>query len=247
MSAGANAHFKCFLGNLSHSTDEAALKKALEHIESFAGVKVMYDKFDGKPRGFGWAYFNDTQGMKAAHALSNRILIHGRAVLIQPPRDANDGGDDPGAPAPKRRKPHKPIHGAIEIAHAGYAEMDKSAYQMALINQRRQRTVEDPAAGGELGAGLLLPQTLTPDAGPRGKQQLVPAVKMTVRAKPKAAGAAVGSAGAPALGPRSKVAAPAACDEPAQTPAAGAHAEAGAPSGAIAGLLAAYGDTDDSD
>lgn len=236
MSGGANAHFKCFLGNLSPSTDEAALKKVLEHIESFAGVKVMYDKFDGKPRGFGWAYFNDTQGMKAAHALNNRILIHGRAVLIQQPREANGVGEEGGPPPQKKRKPHKPIHGAIEIAHAAYADMDKSAYQMALVNQRRQRVVEDPAAG-ELHAGLLLPHPLAPEAAARGKPQRAMPAKLTVRAKPKgAAPKAAADMGAPA----GEESAPAAGGEDA---AASRTAASAAPSNAIAGLLAGYGES----
>lgn len=241
--AGANAHFKCFLGNLSPSADEAALKKALEHIESFAGVKIMYDKFDGKPRGFGWAYFNDTAGMKAAHALSNRILIHGRAVLIQQPREAGGTGEETGAPAPKRRKPHKPIHGAIEIAHAAYAEMDKSAYQMALINQRRQRVVEEPTSG-DLQSGLLLPQPFAPESAVREKQQSMP-VKLTVRAKPKgadpaAAGVRAGEAGG-------EEAAPATSDEPAPATAANRKAPSDAPGNPITGLLAGYGDSGSED
>jgi RNA recognition motif-containing protein len=236
MSAGANAHFKCFIGNLSHSADEQQLKKALEHIESFAGVKVMYDKFDGKPRGFGWAYFNDMAGMKAAHALSNRVLIHGRAILIQPPREASGGGDESGAPPPKKRKAHKPIQGAIEIAHAQYADMDRSAYQQARASQRRVRPVDEPAAA-DIQSGLLLPQTASP-AQPAARPAQPMAVKLTVRAKSKPNGTKPSDApGAPAADAR--IAAPAAA---AQTD----RPSVSAPTGAIA-LLQSYGDSDDAD
>ena len=227
-----NAHFKCFLGNLSHSTDEQALKKALEHIESFAGVKVMYDKFDGKPRGFGWAYFNDTQGMKAAHALSNRILIHGRAVLIQPPREAPGGGDESGAPPPKKRKPHKPITGAIEIAHAQYAEMDKSAYQHALVSQRRARVVDETAVA-DMQAGLLLPLLPGPIADKPAQQTGLPA-RLTVRAKPKAAGQSEREQAATGVGPSGATS-------------VGASASAPAVAGSAIALLQGYGDSDSDD
>jgi len=237
-----NAHFKCFLGNLSHSADEASLTKALEHIESFAGCKIMYDKFDGKPRGFGWAYFNDNVGMKAATALSNRVLIHGRAVMIQPPREEGGGGDDSGAPPQKKRKPHKPIHGAIEIAHAQYAEMDKSAYQQAKQQQRRHRVVDESELA-DLRAGVLLPQQVRPveAAGP-GKQPPIP-VRLTVRAKPKAgASLAAAKGGAQGTGPSRGAGTPSA----AAPVAADAQQLAGPAASSAIALLQDYGDSDDS-
>lgn len=244
------ANFKCFLGNLSHSAEEDAITKALEHIPSFAGAKIMYDKFDGKPRGFGWAFFNDTQGVKAAQALSNRILIHGRALTIQPPNDHNGGAEEDGGPPKKKRKPHKPVTGAIEIAHAHLADIDKSAYQAAMANQKRQRSLQ------EASAALHPPESWThpmPAAdGPRGKASAPSApvlpVQLTVRAKGGAGApskpAATALPPAPREGAEAAAAGQAARDGTSERVRAKAPAAAAPSSNAIA-LLQAYGESDD--
>lgn len=133
----APAPFKLYLGNLGNSVDEDTLRSKFEHIESFADVRVMYDKFDGKPRGFGWAFFHDMKGTKEATALHNRIVINGRAMVIQPPVEDHDAAGNP--VERRKRKVPKPIHSAIEIAHAYHAEMDKGTYERALRQHKRPR------------------------------------------------------------------------------------------------------------
>jgi len=242
MAGGQNAHFKCFLGNLGQSVDEDSLTKSLEHIESFAGVKVMYDKFDGKPRGFGWAWFNDMAGMKAATALSNRILIHGRAVLIQPPREGPGAPDEEGRGPQRKRKVHKPIQGPIEIAHAHLAEIDKQAYQSAISTQKRQRQVAEPLV--DMHRDLLLPQTKPgqpgdgPDERPKGQKAGGLPVKLLVKSK-----AGGGQEGVVQVGGE-RGGASGGAHVPSSAPPSQTGASKPEPASGMA-LLQAYGDSDD--
>ena len=86
-----------YVGNLSRTVTEDALRKLFEAFGAVSSVKIMTDKFTGEPRGFAFLTMEDEeQAQQAINALDNSDL-EGQRIRVntarQPqPRTPGQGG-----------------------------------------------------------------------------------------------------------------------------------------------------------
>jgi cold-inducible RNA-binding protein len=82
---------KIFVGNLSFSVTEAALRSAFEKYGSVASVSIVTDRDTGQPRGFGFVEMpNDTEAQKAMNGL-NGMDLEGRTLNVNEARPKSEG------------------------------------------------------------------------------------------------------------------------------------------------------------
>jgi len=82
---------KIFVGNLSFSVTEAALRSAFEKYGSVASVSIVTDRDTGQPRGFGFVEMpNDTEAQKAMNGL-NGTDLEGRTLNVNEARPKSEG------------------------------------------------------------------------------------------------------------------------------------------------------------
>jgi RNA recognition motif-containing protein len=90
---------KIYIGNLEFSLTEEDIRKAIEEkgIE-VKEVKIITDKFTGRPKGFGFAEFETKEQAQQAidalngQELNGRALQVNRARKMRPKRDFGGGG-----------------------------------------------------------------------------------------------------------------------------------------------------------
>jgi cold-inducible RNA-binding protein len=94
---------KLFVGNLSFSTGEDALRQAFEPFGTLQSVSVISDRMTGQSRGFGFVEFeNAADAQKAIESLDGRE-VDGRTISVNVARERQatprsfGGGDDRGA------------------------------------------------------------------------------------------------------------------------------------------------------
>lgn len=86
-----------YVGNLSRTVTEDALRKLFSGYGEVTSAKVMVDKFTGEPRGFGFIVMpNDEEANQAMTALNGQELEGSRLRVneARPPvqREGNAGG-----------------------------------------------------------------------------------------------------------------------------------------------------------
>jgi cold-inducible RNA-binding protein len=82
---------KIFVGNLTFSVTEAALRSAFEKYGSVASVTIVTDRDTGQPRGFGFVEMpNDTEAQKAMNGL-NGTDLEGRTLNVNEARPKSEG------------------------------------------------------------------------------------------------------------------------------------------------------------
>ncbi|XP_059630525.1 glycine-rich RNA-binding protein RZ1A-like [Cornus florida] len=74
--------YRCFIGNLSWSTSDRALKEAFEKFGHLIEAKVVLDKFSGRSRGFGFVSFDDKRSMEDAIEEMNGMDLDGRSITV---------------------------------------------------------------------------------------------------------------------------------------------------------------------
>ncbi|MBY0109592.1 MAG: RNA-binding protein [Candidatus Babeliaceae bacterium] len=83
-----------YVGNLSRTVTEDALRKLFEAFGAVSSVKIMTDKFTGEPRGFAFLTMeDDEQAQQAINALDNSDL-EGQRVRVntaRPPQPRTPG------------------------------------------------------------------------------------------------------------------------------------------------------------
>lgn len=83
-----------YVGNLSRTVTEDALRKLFEAFGTVSSVKIMTDKFTGEPRGFAFLTMEDEeQGQQAINALDNSDL-EGQRIRVnvaRPPQPRTPG------------------------------------------------------------------------------------------------------------------------------------------------------------
>jgi RNA recognition motif-containing protein len=81
-----------YVGNLSFSTTEDALRQAFSQYGTVTRVQLVTDRETGRPRGFGFVEMSDG-GDRAVQAL-NGALLDGRALPVNEakPREGGGGG-----------------------------------------------------------------------------------------------------------------------------------------------------------
>ena len=79
-----------YVGNLSHSVTEGALRSLFEAYGAVERVSIMTDPETGQPRGFGFVDMtNDADAVKAIAAL-DRTDLEGRTVNVTEARPKTD-------------------------------------------------------------------------------------------------------------------------------------------------------------
>jgi cold-inducible RNA-binding protein len=75
-----------FVGNVSFSVTEAALRSLFEAYGSVASVNIVTDQDPGQPRGFGFVEMtNNAEAAKAINGLNGRLL-EGRTLNVNEAR-----------------------------------------------------------------------------------------------------------------------------------------------------------------
>jgi RNA recognition motif-containing protein len=75
-----------FIGNLSFSVTEAALRWLFEAYGSVASVNIVTDRDSGQPRGFGFVEMTtDAEAAKAINGLNGKVL-EGRTLNVNEAR-----------------------------------------------------------------------------------------------------------------------------------------------------------------
>lgn len=90
---------KIYIGNLEFGLTEADVRKLIEEKGiSVKGVKLISDRYTGRPKGFGFAEFETAEEAQKAIDALNGQDVNGRALRVskaqkmQPRRDSFGGG-----------------------------------------------------------------------------------------------------------------------------------------------------------
>jgi cold-inducible RNA-binding protein len=87
---------KIFVGNLSYSVTEAALRSLFEAYGSVQSVNLVTDRDSGQPRGFGFVEMpNDAEAAKAIDGLNGKD-VEGRTLNVNEARPKPERSGDYG-------------------------------------------------------------------------------------------------------------------------------------------------------
>ena len=75
-----------YVGNLSSNITEADLKEAFEAFGQLGTVKVIKDKFNGKPRGYGFVEMPSTDEARSAIEGLNGTDLKGQSLNVNEAR-----------------------------------------------------------------------------------------------------------------------------------------------------------------
>jgi len=73
---------KLYVGSLSWSTTEDALRRAFESHGSVQDVTLVTDRDTGRSRGFGFVTFADEEHARSAMATMNGTELDGRSISV---------------------------------------------------------------------------------------------------------------------------------------------------------------------
>lgn len=92
---------KIYIGNLEYGVTESDLRKLLEEKGvSVEEIKLISDKYTGRPKGFGFAEFATEEAAQQAIDALNEYELNGRKLKVnkaqkmKPRRDNFGGGGD---------------------------------------------------------------------------------------------------------------------------------------------------------
>lgn len=98
-----------YVGNLSRTVTEDALRKLFEGFGTVVSVKIMSDKFTGEPRGFGFLTMDNDAEAEAAIEGLNNYELDGQRLRVNvarppQPRENRMGGmrSEGGSQGPRR-------------------------------------------------------------------------------------------------------------------------------------------------
>lgn len=83
-----------FVANLNFNTNEQTIRQSFEKFGSVDSVKIIYDKFTGKSKGYGFVEMSsEEEGTKAIEVL-NQSELEGNEIAVKKaiPRNDNRGG-----------------------------------------------------------------------------------------------------------------------------------------------------------
>ncbi|GJV74850.1 glycine-rich RNA-binding protein RZ1A, partial [Tanacetum coccineum] len=84
--------YRCFIGGLSWSTTDGALKDAFSKFGHLLDAKVVLDKESGRSRGFGFVTFEDKHAMADAIETMNGVDLDGRNITVDKAQPQGGGG-----------------------------------------------------------------------------------------------------------------------------------------------------------
>jgi len=77
---------KLYVGNLSFSIDDEALKKLFSSYGEIEEVTVIKDKYSGRSKGFGFVTFKKDESAKKAISEMNEKEVEGRNLKVNEAR-----------------------------------------------------------------------------------------------------------------------------------------------------------------
>jgi cold-inducible RNA-binding protein len=86
-----------FVGNLSYSTNEDALRTLFEQHGEVTSVRMVTDRQTGRPRGFAFVEMANDEEARAAITAINGTDLDGRALKVDEGRERTErrGGERP--------------------------------------------------------------------------------------------------------------------------------------------------------
>ena len=73
---------RLYVGNLSHDTNEEALRAAFARLGEVTEVKVVEDRYTGRGRGFAFVTMATAEQAKVAVEKLNGVMLGGRALRV---------------------------------------------------------------------------------------------------------------------------------------------------------------------
>jgi RNA recognition motif-containing protein len=71
-----------YIGNLAYDVTESDLRDAFSEFGEVSSVKIITDKFSGRPRGFGFVEMpNNSEADQAIKALNGKVF-NGRSIKV---------------------------------------------------------------------------------------------------------------------------------------------------------------------
>jgi RNA recognition motif-containing protein len=83
---------RLYVGNLTYSTTDAALRQMFEAHGSVTSAQVIMDRDTGRSKGFGFVEMGNDQEAQAAIAALNGKQVDGRALTVNEARPKTEGG-----------------------------------------------------------------------------------------------------------------------------------------------------------
>jgi len=83
---------RLYVGNLSFSTDSAAVRDAFQQFGAVSDVHLVTDRESGQPRGFGFVTMGTNDEAAAAIAGMNGVSLGGRALRVNEAEERPGGG-----------------------------------------------------------------------------------------------------------------------------------------------------------
>jgi cleavage stimulation factor subunit 2 len=99
----------CFVGNIPYEATEEKLKEIFSSVGPVVSFKLVYDRENGKPRGYGFCEFMDPETAVSAMRNLNGSEINGRALRVDSAsteknrmeiQSLSGPGPGPGGPGP---------------------------------------------------------------------------------------------------------------------------------------------------
>ena len=84
---------KLFVGGISYSTDEEALKNAFSQAGTVVSVSIITDRDSGRSKGFGFVEMSSDEEAQAAIKMFDGKDLDGRTLKVdvaRPPKPRND-------------------------------------------------------------------------------------------------------------------------------------------------------------
>jgi RNA recognition motif-containing protein len=83
---------RLFVGNLSFSTTEEALRDAFAEFGEIVEVKLMVERETGRPRGFGFIEMTTDEAATRAIEQMNGALLDGRSLRVSEAEERSNRG-----------------------------------------------------------------------------------------------------------------------------------------------------------
>jgi RNA recognition motif-containing protein len=83
---------RIYVGNLSYTTTEEALRETFEQFGEVREVNIISDRDTGRPRGFAFVEMNDEEEAAKAIGALNGTELDGRKLAVNEARPQRSGG-----------------------------------------------------------------------------------------------------------------------------------------------------------